>query len=37
MEKNPAYSVTVAQDSSLDHQYDIIPAAGSDDVKAKKK
>ena len=35
MEKNPSYSVTNVQDSSLDHHYDFIP--GSDDIKAKKK
>ena len=35
MEKNPSYSVTGVQDSSLDHHYDVIP--GSDVVKTKKK
>ena len=31
MQKNPSYSVTDVQDSSVDHHYDVIP--GSDDVK----
>ena len=35
MEKNPSYSVTDVQDSSVDHHYDFIP--GSDDAKDKKK
>ena len=35
IEKNPSYSVTGVQDSSVDHHYDVIPS--SDDVKTKKK
>lgn len=35
MEKNPSYSVTDVQDSSVDHHYDFIP--GNDDTKDKKK
>ena len=34
MEKNPSYSVTGVQDSSVDHHYDVIP---SSDIKAKKQ
>ena len=33
LQKNPAYSVTPVQDSSVDHHYDVIPA--SHHAKAK--
>ena len=33
LEKNPAYSVSAVQDSSVDHHYDVIPA--SHHAKAK--
>ena len=33
MEKNPAYSVTDVQDSSVDHPYDFIPANSHTEAK----